>query len=157
MQECLISLPAIEIQNIPPNLRQELSMFPVNILLIEHHAAFQESVATFLTLYADLKVVATAKNVERALCETETLVLDVILVDLDLRSTGRLSVLRQLRNSLPEAGIIALSLQDQDFYQQAVLLAGADEFVSKMRVVEDLVPTIQRVAQLRLTGPDYSM
>jgi two-component system response regulator NreC len=131
-------------------------MLPVNILLINRHTAFAASMVAYLTLYSELKVVAIARDGERGLRAAEALWLDMILVDLDPRGIGRassgLATIRHLRASLPGAGIIAMSLHDHNGYQQAALLAGADDFVLKTRMTEDLVPTIQRVMQSRLTG-----
>ena len=73
--------------------------------------------------------------------------LDVILVGLDFDGSAGLQTIRRLRTIAPEAGIIALSLNDQNAYRQAALAAGADGFVPKVRVVEELVLTIQQVAQ----------
>jgi len=128
-------------------------MLPINILLINRHAALTASMVTYLKLHTDLKVVATAKDGERGLREAEALWLDMILVDLDPRRSSGLATIRHLRASLPAAGIIALSLHDHNGFQQAALVAGADDFVSKTRMVEDLVPTIQRVMHSRLADP----
>ena len=130
-------------------------MLPAKILLINRHAAFTAGLVAYLSLHAELKVVATAKDGERGLRAAEALWLDVILVDLDPRVISGLPTIRHLRALRPATGIIALSVYDQDGYQRAALLAGADGFVAKTRVHEDLVPTIQRVVQFRLTDPGY--
>ncbi len=129
-------------------------MWPIKILLIERHAMFSDSVINFLRLYSDLEVMATAPEGEWSLMEAKVLQRDVIVVGMDLHGSSGLSIIKKLRSSYPTTGIIALSLHDQDGYQKAALSAGADDFVSKLRVVEDLVPTIQRVAQFRAANPE---
>ncbi len=128
-------------------------MWPIKILLIERHAVFTHSVIDLLKLYSDLEVMAAASDGEWGLMEAEALQLDVIVVGLDLHGSNGLSIIKKLRSSYPTTGIIALSLHDQDSYQKAALSAGADDFVSKLRAVEDLVPAIQRVAQFRAANP----
>jgi DNA-binding NarL/FixJ family response regulator len=122
-------------------------MSPIRVLLIDHHKAFTTSTIAFLKLHPDLKVVATANDGDMGLLEAEMLRLDVILVGLDFDGSAGLQTIRSLRTIVPEAGIIALSLNDQNAYRQAALAAGADGFVPKVRVVEELVLTIQHVAQ----------
>jgi DNA-binding NarL/FixJ family response regulator len=122
-------------------------MSPIRVLLIDHHKAFTTSTIAFLKLHPDLKVVATANDGDMGLLEAEMLRLDVILVGLDFDGSAGLQTIRRLRTIAPEAGIIALSLNDQNAYRQAALAAGANGFVPKVRVVEELVLTIQQVAQ----------
>jgi DNA-binding NarL/FixJ family response regulator len=45
---------------------------------------------------------------------------------------------------LADLNIIAISIQDTDKFREAVIQAGANVFVSKFRVIHDLVPAIQR-------------
>jgi DNA-binding NarL/FixJ family response regulator len=56
------------------------------------------------------------------------------------------ALLPHLRTRLPDAILVALTLLDPDLYQAATLAAGADAFVSKMRLERDLIPTIRRLA-----------
>jgi hypothetical protein len=46
---------------------------------------------------------------------------------------------------LADLNIIAISIQDTDKFREAVIQAGANVFVSKFRVIHDLVPAIQGV------------
>ena len=126
-------------------------MLPVNILLIDRHAVFTDGVISFLKLHSDLKVVATASTSEWGLRQAKAQRLDVIIVGLESRGAKGLTTIKRLRASCPTTGIIALSLHDHASYQRAALSSGADDFVSKLRVVEDLVPAIQRVVQFRST------
>ena len=49
-----------------------------------------------------------------------------------------------MRSHLADLNIIAISIQDTDKFREAVIQAGANVFVSKSRVIHDLVPAIQR-------------
>jgi DNA-binding NarL/FixJ family response regulator len=129
-------------------------MLPVKILLIDQHAVFTDSVIGFLKLHSEFKVVATATIGKWRLLDAKALQLDVIIVGLEQRGFRGLITIRRLRDLYPTTGIIALSLYDHDSYQKAALSSGADDFVSKLRVVEDLVPAIQRVVQYRSADQD---
>jgi DNA-binding NarL/FixJ family response regulator len=129
-------------------------MFPVKILLIDRHAVFTDGVASLLRLQSEFIVVATATNSEGGLREARVRRLDVIIVGLESRGARGLITIKRLRASCPSTGIIALSLHDHASYQRAALSSGADDFVSKLRVVEDLVPAIQRVVQFRSAVSD---
>jgi DNA-binding NarL/FixJ family response regulator len=81
-----------------------------------------------------------------AVAQAETLQPDVVLVDLQMPLQSGVTLLPHLRARLPDAILVALTLLDPDTYQAATLAAGADAFVSKMRLEHDLIPTIRRLA-----------
>ncbi len=131
-------------------------MSPIKILMIDHHAAFTASVVDFLTLYPELKVVAIAHDAEWGMLEAQVLGVDMILVDLELRGLSGLETIRRLRALHPTAGIIALSINEPSGRQQAALLAGADGFVSKADMPEDLLAALHRVGSSYGFIPTYS-
>jgi DNA-binding NarL/FixJ family response regulator len=55
-----------------------------------------------------------------------------------------LQAIPRLRQLLPQAGIIALTMLDTESYRRAALAAGADEFVPKAVMHTHLLPSIQR-------------
>jgi len=75
---------------------------------------------------------------------------DVVMIDLGLGDPPGLEVLSQLRRMLPTAGIIALGRRKTAGYRDAAAQAGADEFVVKADVSEELFPAIHRVVRTRL-------
>ncbi len=126
-------------------------MSPISLLLIDDHAAFSSSIEFFLKYRPQLKMAATAIDLTAGLNQARTLQPDITLIDLELNGFTGLEAIRRLRTLLPEMGIIALSLVDQAAYREAALAAGADDFVSKTRVAEDLLAAIQNVSQARQT------
>ena len=84
-----------------------------------------------------------------AVAQAETLQPDVVLVDLQMPLQSGLALLPHLRARLPNATLVALTLLDPDVYQAETLAAGADAFVSKMRLEHDLIPTIRQLASRR--------
>jgi DNA-binding NarL/FixJ family response regulator len=50
-----------------------------------------------------------------------------------------------VRAALPQAKIIVLGFLDSKGYRQVALAAGADEFVLKIAINTDLLPTIRRI------------
>ncbi len=126
-------------------------MPPISIVIIDDHAAFATSVECFLTVQPQLTVVAIAADGELGLAQAQRLRPDIALIDLELAGFTGLETIRRLRASLPAMGIIALSLRDQDVYWPAASAAGADDFVSKTRIIEELPAVIQQVGQTRQT------
>ena len=83
-------------------------------------------------------------GVDEALIQVQDLRPRVILIGLDRPGLDAIS---RLRKVLPGAGIIALSLLNDDAYRQAALAAGADDVVRKAELTTELLPAIWRVTQ----------
>ena len=66
-----------------------------------------------------------------------------ILIEMDLPDISGLAVLQQLRQSLPNAGIIATGWYDSRFFLNSVQSAGADGFVLKNKLYRELLPLWQ--------------
>lgn len=126
-------------------------MDQIRILLVDDHSAFLKSAANFLRRFDELDVVGSATGGEEGLEKARQLGPDVVLVDLNMPGMSGLELMPLLRASLPVAGLIALTLSDGDLSRKAALKAGADDFVSKSRLLDDLVPTIHKVVTAHAT------
>jgi DNA-binding NarL/FixJ family response regulator len=124
-------------------------MSAIRILLIGQDMALADRLVDLLQARTDLKVIAIAVTGALGLLWAQSLRPEVVLVDLDVHEGEELKTICGLRASLPIAGIIALALNDQSRRRKEALTAGADNFVSKHHLGDDLVPTIQQVVQVR--------
>ncbi len=123
----------------------------ISLLLIGDHATFSANIAFFLKYRPQLKMVATAIDLVEGVNHAQALHPDITLIDLELDDFTGLEAIHHLRAVFPEMGIIALSFVDQEDYREAVLAAGADDFVSKTHLTEDLLAAVQHVRQARHT------
>jgi len=117
----------------------------IRVLLVDDNATFLTSAAEFLERQTELVLIGAINTAEDALSRVELLKPDVILLDLEMPGVSGLEIIPQLRVRLPQAGIIALSLLSGVSCREAALEAGANEFVSKTRLVTDLLPVIRQV------------
>ena len=63
-----------------------------------------------------------------------------ILIEMDLHDISGLAVLQQIRQSLPNARIIATGWYDSRFFLDSVKSAGADGFILKNKLHRELLP-----------------
>jgi CheY-like chemotaxis protein len=63
-----------------------------------------------------------------------------ILVDLDLPDTTGFEVMRQMRQGLPTAKIIATGWYDSRFFLDKVRSTGADGFIRRDKLASELLP-----------------
>ncbi len=122
----------------------------LSVLLVDDNPTFLRILARFLEDQGedDLRVVGSVVGGRDALAEAERLKPDVLLLDLEMPDVPGLDLLPRLRETLPDAILVALTLMDPDSFRPSVLAAGADAFVSKASLEHDLVPVIRRLAPL---------
>jgi DNA-binding NarL/FixJ family response regulator len=68
---------------------------------------------------------------------------DVVLVDFDMPHMNGLETVRRLKEAIPDLKAIVVSGHDLQEYRRESLLAGADAFVTKRLLEEDLLPRLQ--------------
>lgn len=99
----------------------------------------------------DVFVIGDATHGEEAYILAHLLRPDLILHDLGLPGLRGLPSICDLRKTLPQVGIIALTLLDSPYHRTAAITAGADEVVYKGDVATNLETTIQRVCERRFS------
>lgn len=120
----------------------------LSALLVDDNPHFLRILARFLAAHGDrtVQVVGTVVGGRDAVAQAVWLRPDVVLVDLNMPDVPGLQLLPQLRRTLPDAILVALTLTEPGEYRKDALAAGADEFVSKASLECDLIPAIQRLA-----------
>ena len=119
----------------------------ISVLLVDDNAVFRDLAARYLSTLPGIKLAGTATGGEDGLLRAQELHPDLVLVDLHMRDVNGLQVIPRLRALLPAVRIVALTFLDPHGFRHASLHAGADEFVDKMTMVNDLLPAIQRVTR----------
>jgi two-component system NarL family response regulator len=132
----------------PTSNRADLEdSFKIRVLLVDDNEPFRRAATDFLQRQHELIVVGVTCGGEEALTQAQDLGPQVILIGLDMPGMTGLEMITRLRNVLPGAGIIALSLLEGNAYRQAALAAGADDLVRKAELITKLLPAIRRVTQ----------
>lgn len=122
---------------------------PIRVLVVDDNATFLKILIEYLRRQDQLTIVAATQRNQEALVLAPQVRPQVVVLDLCLPDMSGLEAIPHLRVALPGVGIIILTLHSLEVYCQAALAAGADEFVSKQRLISDLLPAIQRVAEIR--------
>lgn len=132
-------------------------MDPVRVLLIDDNPTFLRIATRFLNENNDgqFKVVGAIRDGNRVVSMAQDLRAEVILLDLNMPELPGLDIIPWLREAVPDAAIVVLSLMDATGYQQAALAAGAAGFVSKAKMSTDLLPAIRRATQPARQEPEH--
>jgi DNA-binding NarL/FixJ family response regulator len=115
------------------------------ILLVNRNPELLDVTAHFLGRCPELFLVGALNGDPELVAQALDLQPDVVLIDLDRPHQEGLQSIPRLRAGMPNVGIVALTVAEEDTYRQAASAAGADDLVTKSRLVADLLPAIRRV------------
>jgi DNA-binding NarL/FixJ family response regulator len=101
------------------------------ILIVDDHEGFRRSASRSLAA-AGWEVVGEAKDGKAALETAESLVPDIVLLDVGLPDVSGIEVARRLRERLPEVAVVMISTHDRADYGELALASGARGFLSKL-------------------------
>lgn len=112
------------------------------VFVIEDHGLMRRSMIEAIEREPDLKVCGQAEDAQEAIAAIASVQPDLVLTDLQLRSSSGLEVIRFLRASLPQLPIIATTMFNVHRNERLARSAGASNFVPKQDGPEKLIAAI---------------
>lgn len=138
-----------EAASLPTPNQADLQDAKIRVLLGDDNKAFLRAATEFLQRHDELVVVGAICGGEQVLVRAQELRAQVILVGLDSHGQTGLETISCLRDTLPDLGIIALTLLEGHAFRQAAMADGADDLVRKAELTTELLPVIWRVIQAK--------
>lgn len=117
----------------------------IKTLIVDDNPGFLKRVRDFLATCERIEVVGEAKDGEESISKALDLKPDLVLMDVRMGGMNGLNATQRMKDELPQVAIIILSKYDLHEYREAAKLRGANGYVVKMNMVEELLPTIRRV------------
>jgi CheY-like chemotaxis protein len=115
------------------------------VLLADDHPKMLEQIAQLLA--RESEIVGAVENGEQLIAAALSLDPDVIVLDISMPVLNGIEAARYLQKSRSRAKVIILTMQEDDAFVAAAVLAGALGYVLKRRISIDLIPAIRQVLQ----------
>ena len=130
-----------EVPETPRNVQDQ-----IRVLIVDDHAILRAGVREMLTDEEDLEVVGEAGSAEEALqlLDSGTKV-DVVVLDITLPGQSGIELLKHLRTERPDLAILVLSMHPERSFAVRLMRAGANGYVPKMIVPEELIKAVRAV------------
>ncbi|OMG56388.1 DNA-binding response regulator [Azonexus hydrophilus] len=121
-------------------------MKPITIVLADDHKMFREALKLSLSSVADILLVGEAGSGAETLAAVTATRPDVLILDIALPDMNGIEVAKELKQSFPALGIVALSGYADRMFVEEMLKAGAAAYVVKSAGADELVAAIRAVA-----------
>jgi DNA-binding NarL/FixJ family response regulator len=115
------------------------------ILIIEDHPLVRESLKKIIQREPDLMLCGEAEDRDQALELVSNTKPHLAIVDLTLKNSYGLELIKDLCNHHPEVKIVVLSMHDETLHSERVIRAGAHGFVSKQETPAKILRAIRQV------------
>lgn len=118
---------------------------PHKIFLVDDHPIVRQGLAQLINQEADLVVCGEAETSKQALEVAGALHPDLAIVDLALKSSSGLDLIKTFRTLMPSMVTLVLSMYDEKLYAERALRAGALGYVMKQEATATLLDAIRDV------------
>jgi len=127
---------------------------PIHLFIADDHALFREGIRALISATADIACVGEAATGEEALVQIEAIQPDVILMDINMPGINGIEATRRILRTHPAAGVIMVTMLEDDASLFAAMRAGARGYVLKGANHQELLQATRAVAQGQvLFGP----
>jgi len=117
----------------------------IRILIVEDHLIARAGVGAIVSAQPDMEVVAEAVNGEQAVAMYRLHLPDVTLMDMWMPVMNGFEALAAIRSEFPDARIVALSTYGGDEDIRKALMAGAQSYLTKDVLHDELLGAIRAV------------
>jgi DNA-binding NarL/FixJ family response regulator len=118
----------------------------ISVVIVEDHRMFREQLAHLINKADDMKVCGQADNIRDGLALIKQTQPSIAIVDITLRGSSGLELLKDLRAHGIAVPVLVLSMHDESLYAERALRAGARGYVTKHEASVDVMTAIRQVS-----------
>src|SRR5688572_14482323 len=115
------------------------------ILIVDDHPIVRERLAELIHQEPDLLVCGEAEDSNEAINAVRDLRPDLAIVDITLKDTFGIELIKHLKEIMPKLPVLVLSMHDESLYGERALRAGAKGYLTKQDATKKVIPAIRRI------------
>jgi DNA-binding NarL/FixJ family response regulator len=115
------------------------------ILIVDDHPMMRDGLRLLIANEADLEICGEAENAPEALELARELKPDLAIVDITLRTSNGLELIKDLQIHTPRTAVLVLSMHDESLYAERVLRAGGRGYIMKQEGGKRIIEGIRQV------------
>jgi len=115
------------------------------VLIVDDHPVVRQGLALLINQEKDLEVRGYAEDAFQAMQVIKDIQPDVVIVDISLKDTSGMDLIKDMKIQYPNVPILILSMHDESLYAERALRAGAKGYIMKHEATERVITAIRRV------------
>ncbi|HEY8747634.1 MAG TPA: response regulator transcription factor [Tepidisphaeraceae bacterium] len=121
------------------------------IFIVDDHPVVRQGLMQLLDNETDLVVCGQGEEAYQALRAIREAKPDLVIVDISLKDSDGIELLKELKAQVPRLPVLVLSMHDEKLYAERALRAGAHGYIMKQEVSDKLLGAVRTV----LSGKVY--
>lgn len=117
------------------------------VFVVDDHPLVRDGLSTLINQQDDLAVCGTAEDAVSALPAIVASRPHIALIDISLKNTSGLELIKDLKIQQPAVAVIVVSMHDEMLYAERALRAGARGYVMKRETTKNVLTAIRRVLE----------
>lgn len=118
---------------------------PIRVLIVDDHALFRRGLRMVLEAEDGIEVVGEAGDGAEAIARAEESVPDVVLMDVRMPKRSGIEATSQMKDLLPNAKIVMLTISDEETDLYDAIKAGASGYLLKEISIEEVANAVRAV------------
>lgn len=115
------------------------------VLVVDDHPIMRQGLSQLLNQEPDLTVCAEADSASKALEFIDQLQPDLAIVDVSLRGSDGIELIKSIKKQHPQLPVLTLSMHDEALYAERALRGGARGYIMKQEGTDKVLVAIRRV------------
>lgn len=130
--------------------RDKIDGNKAKILIVDDHPLVREGLADLVNKEKDLVVCGQAEDAYQAMEAIRELMPDMAIVDISLKETSGLELIKDIKVRHPSLPVLTLSMHEESVYAERALRAGAKGYIMKREATKKVVTAIRKVLRGQL-------
>lgn len=130
--------------------RDKIDGNKAKILIVDDHPLVREGLADLVNKEKDLVVCGQAEDAYQAMEAIRELKPDMAIVDISLKETSGLELIKDIKIQHPGMPVLTLSMHEESVYAERALRAGAKGYIMKREATKKVVTAIRKVLRGQL-------
>lgn len=125
-----------------------------NILVVDDHPLVRKGVRALLAQEADMAVTAEASNRSETLEVLRKQKIDLVILDISLEGSDGIEITKAIRAEFGPLPILIVSMHDETLYAERALRAGANGYVMKDELADNIVKALRSALEGKIYVSD---
>ena len=119
----------------------------IRVAIVDDHAMVRSGLMKILKEESDMEVIAEADGHDQLFDSLKAGLPDIVILDISMPAKNGLEILKELKQDYPRIKTLMLSMYTEDRFSIKAIKAGANGYLTKESVVDELVKAVRLVHQ----------